>query len=348
MLLSSVSNRLAQFVVLTFLPVVAAAQVQFTAADNPAVGQSATFTFANPAGFDVGARGTDVTWDFGTLGGTAETIRRVIPRSALTVNLQTAFPTAAFAIVDDTTTYIFGQTSTTLRIIGIATPRTVTNLAEPNNPFETRPVEFTQGRSFNDQFIGQANYPSFVATTRATARTTFDGVGTLILNSSTSPFRNVKRLVTQVSRSDEFTVNQQRTIQQTVSTTYAWYPQRGSLPLVEYNVDTTRILVNGRITGPEIVRVRLLAQLSSVVSAVESDGDNINGINEPRMYRVNDNLDVPEGTTHASLYGIDGSHIATAFIDGSTMTIPHIAPGVYVLRFDGLTTPSARSILIAP
>lgn len=304
------------------------AQVQFTALDNPVAGQTATYTRTSPNGFAPGSGGANVTWDFGALPSGTSADRRVVSRQQLPAAMQTAFPAASFGIVDDTTTYLCAPTGRTIRVIGIVTPRTVTHLAEPNNPYETRPTEFTQNQTHNDQYSGTVFYPASQGTATATARTVFDGIGTLILNVNGSPFRNVKRLVTRISRSDQFTDSLAHLVQQTISVIYEWYPERGSLPLMEYRVDTVRLFSNGRLVAPPAPSARLLVTDGNLVTSADDDDQSVS----PRItaVRAGDELPSPLLGFAVEYINVHGSIVHTS--DGSATCVPTLTPGLYVAR----------------
>jgi hypothetical protein len=323
---------------------VAYGQVRFTSADNPTPGQSFGYSLVDAAGFDPGPAGTNVTWDFGSLVHGSGLSRTIITREQLPSAMQVAFPTASFAIVDDTTTYVYAPSGRTLRMIGIITRRTVTNLAEPNNPYETRPTEFTQNQVHTDQFSGTVNYPIGLGQAVATARTVFDGVGTLTLNVEGSPFRNVKRLVTRISRSDQFSGSPSNYLQQTVTTVHEWYPERGSLPLLELRIDTTRLFSNGRLVGPPTVAARLLMTQGFTATSVHEHTSSA----PSHSIVVRAGHVLAEGSAEDAHQFIALHGAVVASIKGTPLVVPILPPGVYAVQSQSSTNVSRRMIIIAP
>lgn len=338
-------HRTSLLLAFLFLVSSASSQVRFTSANNPVPGESTTYDRASAQGFNPGASGFNATWDFSDIARLSPTTRSVILRSQLPNAIQTAFPTATFAIVDDTTTYLYAPSARTIRVIGIVTPRTVTNVAEPNNPYETRPTEFTQNQRHIDQFVGSVFYPTSQGTTVATATTTFDAVGTLTLNNAAGPIPDVKRTVTRIVRSDEFVVNNRTLLQQTVTVCYSWYPERGSLPIAEYMLDTIRLFSGGRQVAPPVIRERLLLGDGRIPTSVSDE--RLAPSASPLMLRVGQLLP-PDLTAPHQLSVVSTNGTLCATIDASAPYMPNVPSGVYAIIAPSAGHPVRRIVLVAP
>lgn len=304
---------------------------------TPRPGTSESYVPGTPERFSPGPSGNNVIWDFANQPTTATPRSIVVIRpDELPPAVRQLFPQAAYAIVDDTTTYVFAASAVRIRIIGIVTPSSTTNLADPNNSYDPRPVEFTSRQLFNDQFFGLFSRPAegISGRTSATATTTFDGYGTVVMPTSIADvgtLTDCMRIRQRISRSDQYTWQQQSITQQTITTRYQWYLPTRALPVVDFSVDSTVLFVNGRRTGQPIVERRLLFTTTTAVTTV-ADAEELR-LPYPLPAQPGGLLWLPlGGTGRHVLYDALGNNVHEWLNPGPSLVIPQVPPGLYLLH----------------
>ncbi|MCU0331062.1 MAG: hypothetical protein MUC47_08830 [Candidatus Kapabacteria bacterium] len=325
------------FCLLLLASIVVGAQPRFSATMTPQPGTSESYVRGIPERFSPGPSGNNVIWDFANQP-TIDPPRSiaVIRPDDLPAAIRQLFPQAAYAIVDDTTTYVFGASPVRIRMIGIVTPSSTTNLSDPNNSFDPRPVEFTSRQLFNDQFFGLFVKPAegVSGRTSATATTTYDGYGTVVMPESivnVGPLTDCMRIRQRISRSDQYTRQQQNITQQTITTRFQWYLPTRALPIIDFSVDSIVLFVNGRRTGQPIVERRLLFTNTTAVTTV-AEAEELR-LPYPLPAQSGGIVWLPTGGIGRHiLYDALGNNVHEWLDPGPSLVLPPVSPGFYLLQ----------------
>lgn len=229
----------------------AVAQPVLSTATIPTVGLTYTKIGYDTTNINPGAGGADVIWDFSQLTMRTDTVRvRVIAPTAFTPTQKTTYPSAQYAVIEDSVFSPFSSVTGFVRQLGVETPKQKMVVSSANT-LDTRPTDLTFNQQHNDAYgaITTATGIGTPLNRGGSVTVRYDGFGTLILRGDT--LRNVGRLYSVHTAADTLKAGNTTTVFRTVTQSVTWYQATSAEPVLSIGNSSRVVLVNGEITeGP--------------------------------------------------------------------------------------------------
>lgn len=206
------------------IPFAAAAQPSFTSSMNPTLSSTYTTVNNDTTGVTPGASGANVTWNFTLtpISGTSSTMGYTAPSAT---PYASSFPSANLAYASGGTYVYYTTGSTSSELIGMANPNFTMVYTNTQKLF-AYPTAYSG--NFTDNLSSSYTISGFPATRTGTVTFTYDAYGTLNLNGTNYP--NVMRMKYTQDITDD--IGSGLSVNNLVSTTYAWYQGTTSAPLL--------------------------------------------------------------------------------------------------------------------
>ena len=298
----------------------------------PVAGDVFTFTLADTAGFNSGATGTGVTWNFSSLSATGATqvdsflSPSATPYAAVITNATVACHTHSPV----GNQYIFYKDNT-----GAGAFQRVANILPDTVIYSIQPSEFQYPLSFGNAVQGSyyAGYHGSggMNVEAGTISGSADGTGTLITPLGT--FSNVIRV--HAIRNENDTIDNGAVAGTTVVEYYNWYQQQSYYPVLTYTSSSTSVM------GHVVHAARSLGYRQGYVTGINEAGYSnaeCSVFPNPANSQVNVVFTADAGSpTEITVYDLAGRKVLQQLAECSggpnsvTMDTRKIAAGVYTV-----------------